>query len=249
MEITSQYKEHFGKHDVTGLVGYSYQNNVYERSAMANWDFPSDQYTYNNMEAGAALKRGEATQVTNKQEHTLIGFFARANYNFDNRYLLSASIRHEGSSKFGENHKWGNFPAFSVGWNLFNESFMENTRSLLSSLKFRAGFGITGTVPIPAYVSLRQLGTGDNFLTSNGWIPTIKPSSNSNPDLRWEKKKNGMLVSTSDLWKNVLVVALTYINAKQKICYGIIRLLNRPICMIISLQMLVAWKIKGLRSA
>lgn len=189
LEITSQYKEQFGKHDVTGLVGYSYQNNVYERSAMANWDFPSDQYTYNNMEAGAALKRGEATQVTNKQEHTLIGFFARANYNFDNRYLLSASIRHEGSSKFGENHKWGNFPAFSVGWNLFNESFMENTRSLLSSLKFRAGFGITGTVPIPAYVSLSQLGTGDNFLTSNGWIPTIKPSSNSNPDLRWEKKE------------------------------------------------------------
>lgn len=189
LEITSQYKEQFGEHDITGLVGYSYQNYTYERSAMSNWDFPSDQYTYNNMEAGAALKRGEATQITNKLEHTLIGFFARANYNYDNKYLLSASIRHEGSSKFGENHKWGNFPAFSIGWNLYNESFMENTKNILSTLKFRAGFGVTGTVPIPAYVSLSQLGTGDNFLTGGGWIPTLKPSSNSNPDLRWEKKE------------------------------------------------------------
>lgn len=189
LEITSQYKEQFGQHGVTGLVGYSYQNNTFERSAMSNWDFPSDQYTYNDMGAGAALKRGEATQLTQKHESTLIGFFARANYNFDNRYLLSASIRHEGSSKFGADHKWGNFPAFSAGWNLSNEAFMESTRKILSTLKVRAGFGVTGTIPIDPYLSLSTLTTGDNFYTSEGWIPTVKPSSNSNPDLRWEKKE------------------------------------------------------------
>lgn len=189
LEVTSQYKEQFGLHDVTGLVGYSYQNDIFERSAMTNWDFPSDQYTYNDMGSGAALKRGEATQLTQKQESTLIGFFARVNYNFDNKYLLSASIRHEGSSKFGADHKWGNFPAFSAGWNLSNESFMESTKNVLSTLKLRAGFGVTGTIPTEPYLSLSKLATGDNFYTADGWIPTIKPSSNSNPDLRWEKKE------------------------------------------------------------
>lgn len=189
LEITSQYKERFGRHNLTGLLGYSYQNNIFERSAMTNWDFPSDQYTYNDMASGAALKRGEATQLTQKQEHTLIGFFARANYSFDNRYLVSASIRHEGSSKFGVDHKWGNFPAFSAGWNLSNEAFMETTKAWLSLLKFRAGFGVTGTVPISPYISLSKLTTEANFLTSGGWMPTLKPSSNSNPDLRWEKKE------------------------------------------------------------
>ncbi|WP_102409272.1 TonB-dependent receptor [Parabacteroides bouchesdurhonensis] len=189
LEITSQYKEQFGKHDVTALLGYSYQNSTYERAAMSNWDFPSDQYTYNNMGAGAALKRGEATQLTQKEENSLIGFFARANYNFDNKYLLSASIRHEGSTKFGADHKWGNFPAFSAGWNIFNESFMESTRNILSTLKVRAGFGVTGTVPFSPYESLSRLGTGDNFYTGDGWIPTIKSESNSNPDLRWERKE------------------------------------------------------------
>lgn len=123
IELTAQYKETFGLHNVTGLVGYSYQDNVYEDEYMINWDFPSDQYTYNNMGAGSALKRGEATMNAEKEKSKLIGFFARANYSYDNRYLATVSIRHEGSSKFGANHKWGNFPAMSVGWNVSNEHF------------------------------------------------------------------------------------------------------------------------------
>ena len=70
------------------------------------------------MGAGSALKRGEATMNAEKEKSKLIGFFARANYSYDNRYLATVSIRHEGSSKFGANHKWGNFPAMSVGWNV-----------------------------------------------------------------------------------------------------------------------------------
>ncbi|MDH6305177.1 TonB-linked SusC/RagA family outer membrane protein [Parabacteroides sp. PF5-5] len=188
MEITSQYREQFNAHNITALVGYSYQMNQYENYWMQNWDFSSDQYSYNKMQQGAALKRGEAKEESIKTEHKLIGFFGRVNYNYDNRYLLSASLRREGSSKFGENHKWGNFPAFSVGWNLSNESFMKDIESI-NLLKLRVGFGITGTVPTDPYMSLRKLDTGANFYTESGWIPTLKPASNANPNLKWEKKE------------------------------------------------------------
>lgn len=105
IELTAQYKENFGKHDVTGLVGYSYQNHIYDRDWMKNWNFPSDQYTYNNMGAGSSLQSGQAEMQSYKEKSVLIGIFARANYNYDNRYLASVSIRHEGSTKFGTDHK------------------------------------------------------------------------------------------------------------------------------------------------
>ncbi|WP_293880557.1 SusC/RagA family TonB-linked outer membrane protein [Sphingobacterium sp. UBA1498] len=188
LELTTQYQQNFGAHHITALAGYSYQKDQYEDYYMNNWDFPSDQYSYNNMGAGAALRRGEAGENSLKNENLLIGFFGRLNYNFDNRYFISASLRHEGSSKFGKNHKWGSFPGVSVSWNPLNEYFMKGNDTF-TNLKFRAGFGVTGTVPNDPYMSLRKLNTGDNFYTVGGWIPTIKPSSNANPDLRWEKKE------------------------------------------------------------
>lgn len=188
LELTAQYKERFGKHDVTGLVGYSFQTNIWEDDRMENWDFPSDQYSYNNMEAGAALKRGEAKMESYKSKNTLVGGFARFNYSYNDRYLASVSVRYEGSSKFGADHKWGTFPAFSVGWNISEEQFMESF-SFISNLKARVGFGITGTIPTKPYESLSRLTTGDNFYTNGSYIPTLKPSSNANPDLRWEKKE------------------------------------------------------------
>lgn len=203
LELTSQYREQFNAHNITVLVGYSYQKNQYENYWMQNWDFPSDQYSYNKMQLGAALKRGEAKEESVKTEHKLIGFFGRINYNYDNRYLLSASMRREGSSKFGENHKWGNFPAFSLGWNVSNESFMRDIDQI-NNLKLRLGFGITGTVPSNPYMSLRKLDTGANFYTESGWIPTLKPSSNTNPNLKWEKKEEWNLGIDFGLFNHIV---------------------------------------------
>jgi TonB-linked SusC/RagA family outer membrane protein len=188
LEITTQYKKSFGKHDLTGLAGYSYQKNIWENDRMENRDFPSDQYSWNNMGAGSALKRGEAEMWSYKSENVLIGAFARINYSYDARYMASASIRHEGSSKFGADNKWGNFPAFSAGWNIVNEEFMRDY-NFLSNLKVRVGFGITGTVPTNPYESLSRLAIGDNFLANGVYTPTLKQASNANPDLRWEKKE------------------------------------------------------------
>ena len=140
------------------------------------------------MGAGAALKRGEVEEKSEKNKSKLIGVFARINYSFNDRYLASVSIRHEGATQFGANYKWGNFPAVSVGWNIHNEEFMSSLR-FISSLKARLGFGVTGSIPEDPYMSLSRLTSDKNLYTGSGWLPSLKPSSNANPNLRWEKKE------------------------------------------------------------
>ncbi len=187
LELTTDYARTFGKGNLALMGGYSYQNNVYEGFWMTNWDFPTDFYSYNRMQSGDALTRGEATMSSNKSENTLIAFFARASYNFDDKYLLMASLRREGSSKFGANHKWGTFPAISLGWRLSREAFMQNL-DLISDLKLRVGYGITGTAPGSSYMSLISLNYGERFLSNGVWVQGLAPNRNPNPDLRWEKK-------------------------------------------------------------
>lgn len=188
MELTAQYTNSFGKHNLNALLGYSWNQYNYQSSFMDNYDFATDAYSYNNMGQGNALKDGKASESSYQSEWKLVGYFGRVNYNYNNRYFLSASIRYEGSSKFGADHKWGMFPAFSAGWNLKGESFLENI-SFLSALKLRGGFGVTGTVPGDPYMSLSRLNLGGYGYYNGEWINRLRPSGNSNPDLRWEKKK------------------------------------------------------------
>lgn len=191
VELTAQYKNTFGKHDLTGLLGYSYIDDTYEFYWMNNYDFPADGLSYNNMGVGNALKEGRADMGSDKSLTKLIGGFARINYNYNLKYLFSASIRREGSTKFGVNHKWGNFPAVSVGWNVKEEDFMKSFTAL-TNLKLRTGFGVTGTEPTDAYISKKRIQVSDNMLldpSTNKWGSTMRPKSNANPDLRWERKE------------------------------------------------------------
>lgn len=124
-ELTVQYnKTLFKDHNFTLLGGYSWMKSGYEDYWMQNWDFPSDDYTYNNMSEGQALRDGKANEDSEKRENLLIAYFARLNYNYKGKYILSASIRQEGSTKFGKNYKWGTFPAVSVAWNIVEENFL-----------------------------------------------------------------------------------------------------------------------------
>ena len=188
VEATAQYTRTIGDHRVTALGGYSWRTDNYQNYYMQNWDFPTDAFTYNNIAAGQALARGQAIEVSQQTENKLIGYFARLNYSFRNKYMLMASIRREGSSKFGAQHKWGNFPAISLGWNLKEEDFMQPVKAL-STLKLRGGFGVTGTEPSDPYMSLDRLNFNNYALQNGVWAPVITPSTNPNPDLRWEKKQ------------------------------------------------------------
>lgn len=191
LEFTGEYAKSIKEHRFSILGGYSYQYYEEETFWMRNKYFPSDVFTYNNMARGTALTEGSAEMTSDKSMEKLIGFFGRINYSYAGKYLLTASLRHEGSSKFGENYQWGNFPAIQVGWRISKESFM-NDLSFITDLKIRAGYGITGITPTDPYKSLTKLNYS-SFVNINGeWLPTIMPDrddGNPNPDLRWEKKK------------------------------------------------------------
>jgi hypothetical protein len=123
-----------------------------------------------------------------KESSTLISFFGRLMYNYSERYLLAVSLRKEGSSRFGENNKWGWFPAASLGWRINKENFMNNV-SWVNDLKLRVGYGTTGNQEFANYQSLIMMAPAGQFLYDGQWINSYAPTSNPNPDLRWEKKQ------------------------------------------------------------
>jgi TonB-linked SusC/RagA family outer membrane protein len=207
LELTANYQKTINEHDFTALAGYSWRETSYQDYWMQNWDFPTDDFSYNNIGAGLALARGEAPQTSYQSRNKLIGYFFRLNYSFQNKYLLMASIRREGSSKFGQNNKYGNFPAISAGWNIKNENFLKSSR-VLSALKLRGGFGITGTEPTSPYMSLNRLNFETYTLINGQWVQVINPSTNANPDLRWEKKEETNIGVDYGLWDNRLTGSL-----------------------------------------
>ena len=140
------------------MAGYSYQYSQYSGFSAENKDFPNDGLGPDNLGSGELAKEeGEVLMGSYKNDAKLIAFFARVSYDWAGKYLATASLRHEGSSKFGANHKWGNFPAFSLGWRISEERFMEGTRSWLNDLKIRGDYGETGNQNFDSYLSLNTM--------------------------------------------------------------------------------------------
>ncbi|SFU52768.1 TonB-linked outer membrane protein, SusC/RagA family [Pustulibacterium marinum] len=191
LELTSNYDFTINAlHRFNILAGYSYTYNVSSGFNASNSDFPTDAYLYNNIAVGAQLKEGEAYMSSSKSDNTLIGFFGRLSYGFSNKFNILASIRREGSSQFGENHKWGLFPSASAGYTISNESFLKDV-SWLDNLKLRVGYGVTGQRPNANYLSLTTYNYDSsygNFLNEDGeWVAGLMVTQNPNPDLKWEK--------------------------------------------------------------
>ena len=187
-EVNADFNHSFGDHKIQAIAGYSYYDYWNERYYGMNYGYDTDIFSFYNMGAGSALSAGKASLTSNKQSNKLISFFGRVMYNFSDKYLLSASVRYEGSSRFGANNKWGTFPAVSLGWRITQEEFMKKFR-WLDDLKLRAGFGVTGNQDIDNYQSLSLLTFGSRFLYDGKWTSTVYPNSNPNPDLKWEKKE------------------------------------------------------------
>lgn len=188
LELTSKYEASIGKHRINGLVGYSYQEYTWDKFNQANYNFPNDDFLWYAMGSGTALTDGKASMGSDKASSKLIGFFGRVSYGYDNRYNVLVSMRHEGSSKFGANNKWGNFPSVSLGWTLSNESFMKSL-TWLNNLKIRAGFGITGVAPEDPYQSLTRYKYMSDSWWYDGkkWNQGMGVEANPNPNLKWER--------------------------------------------------------------
>lgn len=187
LEGTGTYSNAFGSNDVTLLGGYSYQDFVNEGFFASNFEFPTDLFGYDALQSGAALSEGKSSLSSNKSGYKIIGFFSRLNYDWRNRYLLMGSMRYEGNSRFGADHKWGVFPALSAAWRISDEPFMHRF-SFLNDLKLRAGYGVTGIAPTSSYLSLTSYRYGAKFLYNGNWVQGLAPARNPNPDLRWEEK-------------------------------------------------------------
>jgi TonB-linked SusC/RagA family outer membrane protein len=186
-EATVDYAKAFGKHNLAVVLGASYQKFDENGSEMNNDGFPSDDFKYYVMNGFAESSPHLKISTYWNMPHVLISQFGRVNYNYAGKYLVSASLRHEGSSRFGKNNKWGYFPSASLGWMMSNENFMKKAK-WINSLKLRFGFGVTGNALTESLRSFELMGKGGSFFYNEVWVDTYKAVQNANPNLKWETK-------------------------------------------------------------
>jgi len=186
-ESTVQYSNTFGDHSLQGILGYTWQGMMNWESSMENYGFDSDFYKANHMSGGSALQAGLADMDTYRSSSRYIAFFGRVIWNYKEKYLASVSLRRDGSTRFGKDHKWGWFPAVSAGWRISQEPWLKNVK-WLTDLKLRAGFGVTGNQDFSNYKSLMLMSSGTSFYYNGEWINSYAPASNANPNLGWERK-------------------------------------------------------------
>ncbi len=178
-------------HHLNLMAGYSYLDNVNEGFGATRSGFETNAFGYNNLAAGTDYRQTDVYSYKSKTK--LISFYGRVNYNYKGRYMLTATLRRDGSSVFGKNHKWGTFPSASVAWRVSDEPFMESTRDWLSNLKLRLGYGVTGNQSgVSAYKSIATLsasGAAYYDPSTGTWKNAYVQSQNTNPDLKWESTK------------------------------------------------------------
>ena len=220
VEWLTNYSGSFGSHNVKGMAGYSYQYAQYSGLNAYNKDFPNDGLGYDNLGSGEyAKEEGEIDMGSYRNDSKLISFFGRVSYDYAGKYMFTASLRHEGSSKFGADNKWGNFPAVSAGWRISEEPFMKNVK-WVSDLKLRADYGVTGNQDFGSYISLNTM-TGFGYYFYNGkYFQVWGPSKNVNPDLRWVKGKNWNIGIDFSLFNNRVYGSVNYFNRKQQDLLG-----------------------------
>lgn len=220
VEWITNWNAHFGEHNLKAMAGYSYQYSQYSGFNAENKDFPNDGLGPDNIGSGELAKEeGEVLMGSYKNDAKLISFFGRVSYDFAGKYLFTASLRHEGSSKFGANNKWGNFPAFSAGWRISQEEFMKDL-TWLNDLKIRGDFGVTGNQDFGSYLSLNTM-TGFGYYFYNGkYFQVWGPSKNVNPDLKWEKGKNWNVGVDFSMFDNRFYGSLNYFSRRQQDLLG-----------------------------
>jgi TonB-linked SusC/RagA family outer membrane protein len=171
------YTKTFGTdHNLNALFVAEYQRDAYSDNFATVSGFPSN--AIRELAAGAT----KVTTTSSSTSNTLFGLLAKADYSYKGRYLLSASVRRDNSSRFGENNRVGYFPAFSAGWRITDESFLKD-QTAISELKLRGSYGQTGNQPPSNFGARGLIGVGYNYLDQGG----ITTSQLANPDLRWER--------------------------------------------------------------
>lgn len=205
LEGTITFKKNFNKHKLDIVAGYTYQDFLFEDLSAKATNFFTDYFGYNNIGIGE-----ERPSVgTSKSKNVLISGITRANYNFDDRYLFTATFRADGSSKFEKSNRFGYFPSFSAAWRISNEAFMKDF-STLSNLKLRVGYGETGNQDIGNNSYMTLLGKGYAYIFGDRVTTTLVPTNAGNPLLMWETAKQFNVGVDVGLFNNRIAATLEY---------------------------------------
>ncbi|MGB3152834.1 MAG: SusC/RagA family TonB-linked outer membrane protein, partial [Maribacter sp.] len=178
------YTKSISDHNFSILGGFTYQKFRLDRSQIRATDFPDDRLPV--LQAAVNIDRGATFDQV--QENSLVSALSRLTYSYKGKYLLTASIRADGSSRFGSENRWGTFPSVSAGWIVSDEAFMENSEAI-SLLKFRSSFGVTGNNNIGNYTQYALVDNNVPAVFGDTFAPGSAVSSLSNPNLGWETTK------------------------------------------------------------
>jgi len=217
MEWTLDYNKAFGAdemHKINGLIGYSWENNEYASQYAQVTNFAVTSMGADNLQTGNTLKIGNVTSGRNA--YKLISMFARANYSYGERYMVTATVRRDGSSKFGADHKWGIFPSVSAAWGISQEAFMKDVE-WISDLKLRAGWGVTGNQDgLTPYKSLELYQSSGTYYSNGSFLTAFAVSQNANPSLKWEETSMFNIGLDFQLFKGRLNGTIEWYSKKTK---------------------------------
>ncbi|RAK02300.1 TonB-linked SusC/RagA family outer membrane protein [Larkinella arboricola] len=230
--ILSYNKQIRPGHNLDVTLGYTYQKESNKLNSASTRGLPSDDPFSVNMQ------NGSRPQVPNsgRLDWTLESFLGRVNYNLKDRYLLTVTVRRDGSSKFGPSNKWANFPSAALGWRVVNEGFFQNSglSKVFDDFKFRASYGLTGNSQIPVYRSLAGL-VPYNYVLGGTLVAGYGPNRIANPDLKWESTAmlnlgldlsllNNRLSMTFDVFNNKTTDLLLDVSIPQSTGFSTIML-------------------------
>lgn len=205
IEHTLNYTRTIGLHNLSALAGFTSQKDRRTASELSATNFPND--LVQTLNAGQVT--GGSSDI---QEWSLLSYLARVQYDYDGRYLLSAAIRADGSSRFGAANRWGYFPSVSAGWNIAQEPFLKSS-TWLSDLKLRGSFGLTGNFQIPNYGSVSLLNYQNYVLGPETVVSGLAPGNSANDKLKWEKTAMLDIGFDASFFRNRLTLTVDYYNA------------------------------------
>ncbi len=197
-----------GVHNFSALAGFNAQKANTDFISMLGRDFPNNDVS--TLNASATIQSGTGS----KSEWSLLSLLARVNYDYDRKYMFTATVRRDGSSRFGADAKWGTFPSASVGWRISEEDFLSSS-STLSELKLRASYGLSGSDDISNYGSFGSVGSRNYILGSGagGIAPGLVQNSISNPLLSWEQTKELDIGMELGLFNDRIFINADYYNS------------------------------------
>ena len=214
VEVLANYSFKTADHDVKFVGGYSWSRSLYESMYMQNSDFSYDKPLWWGIGSGTYIQDGRASMSANKTESTLVGFFGRINYSWKGMIIASASIRREGSTKFGADKKWGNFPSASIAWEMAKAPFLSDYVQTVQSLKPRISYGVTGRSDFNAYQAISTYSANGHYLIDGAWMNGYRPSNNANPYLGWEKLSS-VNVGVDFMFFNRLYGSIDYFDRRS----------------------------------